>query len=138
MVLLATACSSHDDVANAPKTEVASKTVEEHDASPITKARHSTATVSTWAGRWLGPEGLFLDIRPVSSLPPATVSFTLKDNLDSETQYKGSVEGGTISFIRSGKRETIRPGTGAETGFKYLGDKKDCLIVQSYKEGYCR
>ena len=43
-----------------------------------------------------------------------------------------------IHFERDGKDLTIRPGTGAETGFKWLADKENCLIVVAGQEGYCR
>ena len=43
-----------------------------------------------------------------------------------------------IRFTRDGKDLTIRPGTGAETGFKWLAEKENCLIVIAGEEGYCR
>ncbi|WP_070155036.1 hypothetical protein [Sphingobium phenoxybenzoativorans] len=98
----------------------------------------AAAAVAGWAGRWTGPEGLFLDIKPSKDGQPGHFALTIKDNLDTQGDYMGTAQDGAIVFERNGKTETIRPGAGAETGFKYLADKTDCLIVQSGKEGYCR
>ena len=45
--------------------------------------------------------------------------------------------GDTIAFERGGIKETIRAGSGADTGMKWLSEKKDCLVVKP-GEGYCR
>ena len=92
----------------------------------------------TWVGRWAGPEGLFLDIQPSSDGRPDHVSITNRDTLDRQAEYSGVSDGATIRFVRDGKAVTIRPGSGAETGFKYLADKTDCLILVPGREGYCR
>ena len=94
--------------------------------------------VPGWFGRWNGPEGLFLDVgRHPGGLP--RVQLTIKADLDSTgTPYLGHVEGDAIRFTRDGAEQTIHLGTGPETGFKWLADKKDCLIVVPGKEGYCR
>lgn len=97
------------------------------------------ATLTGWIGRWTGPEGLFLDISPADDGKAGDFKLVIKDNLDSKGDaYVGAAKGETIRFERAGKAETIRAGSGAETGFKYLMDKQDCLIVQAGKEGYCR
>lgn len=90
----------------------------------------------TWVGRWTGPEGLFLDIKPGAAAGLYTL--TLKDNLDAQADYPAQAAGDAITFTRAGKLETIRAGTGTETGFKYLAAKRDCLIVVPGAEGYCR
>ena len=91
-----------------------------------------------WVGRWAGPEGLFLDIQPSPDGKRGHYAIANKDNLDRQGDYDGIAEGTTIRFVRDGKDRTIRPGTGDETGFKYLAGKKDCLIVVPGEEGYCR
>lgn len=91
-----------------------------------------------WVGRWTGPEGLFLDIQPSPDGKPGHYAIANMDNLDRQADYGGIADGATIRFVRDGKDLTIRPGTGAETGFKWLADKKDCLIVVKGQEGYCR
>lgn len=91
-----------------------------------------------WVGRWAGPEGLFLDIQPSPDGQPGHYAITNKDTLDRQADYQGIGEDTTIRFVREGKDLAIRPGSGKETGFKYLADKTDCLIVIPNREGYCR
>ena len=98
----------------------------------------SPAPTRAWLGRWNGPEGTFLDV--AAPAPGGTaLRLTLKDDLDGPGKpYEGKVDGQTIAFLRNGEALTIRHGSGAETGFKWLADKKDCLILVHGKEGYCR
>ncbi|MHA6769980.1 hypothetical protein [Sphingobium ummariense] len=91
-----------------------------------------------WVGRWTGPEGLFLDIQPAPDGKAGHYAIANRDTLDREADYSGIAEGATIRFVRDGKDLSIRPGTGAKTGFKYLADRQDCLIVVAGQEGYCR
>jgi hypothetical protein len=125
LVLLAAACGP--EPAPAPS--------EAAPAVPGTPAAATTSTPATWEGRWNGPEGLFLDI---AHRDGGTYELTLKDNLDTEAVYGAQAEGDVLRFTRAGIVQTIRSGTGAETGFKYLADKQDCLIVVANQEGYCR
>ncbi|MEJ7934781.1 hypothetical protein WG907_10985 [Sphingobium sp. AN558] len=92
----------------------------------------------SWVGRWTGPEGLFLDIRPAPNGKAGHYALINKDTLDRQGDYSGVAQGTTIRFMRDGKDMTIRPGSGAETGFKYLAGKSDCLIIVPGQEGYCR
>lgn len=143
--LLLTACGkaeapTGDNVAVNTATAPADITnvVEDTDAAPAGNSIADASAIAGWVGRWTGPEGLFLDIKPSKDGTTGHFALTIKDNLDTQGDYTGVAQDGAIAFERDGKQETIRPGTGAETGFKYLVDKKDCLIVQEGKEGYCR
>ncbi|WP_133175314.1 hypothetical protein [Sphingomonas oleivorans] len=100
-------------------------------------ARAQTGTVTDdWIGRWTGPEGLFLEIAPGPS--GGTYMIRNRYTLDDEATFEGRAEGNAIRLFRAGREELIRAGTGAETGFKWLAEKKDCLIVRQGVEGYCR
>lgn len=95
-------------------------------------------STDSWIGRWIGPEGLFLDIRSAGDGTPGHYTLTIQDTLDRKADYVGTANESSIAFQRDGKSFTIQPGSGADTGFKYLAEKEDCLIVQKGKEGYCR
>ena len=120
----------------APRVEA----IDDTDSRPGNLAAATPNAVPTdqWLGRWTGPEGLFLDIQSSSDGKPGHYALTNQDTLDRQDDYQGIADGTTIRFVRDGEDRTIRPGTGAETGFKYLADKTDCLIVVPGKEGYCR
>ena len=111
-----------------PQPEDARKAAAQAPAPP--------SATESWIGRWNGPEGTFLALAPGDS--PGRMRLTLKDSLDSQADYIAIVEGDRLRFTRRGATETVRPGTGADTGFKWLLDKRDCLIVTAGKEGYCR
>jgi hypothetical protein len=113
--------------------------IEDSDAAPAANdAADARLPTDDWVGKWTGPEGLFLDIQPSPNGKPGHYALTNKDNLDRQGDYPGIAEGTTIRFVRDGKDLAIRPGTGEETGFKYLAGKSDCLIVVPGQEGYCR
>jgi hypothetical protein len=91
-----------------------------------------------WAGRWVGPEGTYLELAQRQALDTAPRAYDIViHDLDGARHYSGQAQGNTIVFTRNGMTETIRQGTGKDTGMKWLADKHRCLIVKS-GEGYCR
>jgi hypothetical protein len=94
--------------------------------------RKPPADVSGMMGKWFGPEGTYLEVQQTGESYLVTIQ-----NLDSTAYYPSKVTSKGISFTRDNVRETIKHGTGADTGMKWLADKKDCLIVKT-GEGYCR
>lgn len=105
------------------------------DPSPVPVPAPGPRTNVDFTGRWIGPEGLFLQ---VDAAGEGRYRLTLKDTLDREGVYDAQAEGEAFSFARDGQRLTVRPGVGADTGFKWLDGKQDCLIVRLGQEGYCR
>jgi hypothetical protein len=103
-----------------------------HAASAPAAAASAKPATDAWIGRWLGPEGTFLDIAGGSGTYRVTVQ-----NLDGPRTFDATASGLLIRFTRDGVNETIRAGSGADTGMKWLMDKKDCLVVKA-GEGYCR
>jgi len=130
MVALATLAGCGDDTA--PATSTAAP--EREAVVPATQV----PPTDSWIGRWLGPEGLFLDIRANAEGGEGHYVLTIKSDLDGQAEFAGQADGETIRFVRDGAQQTIRPGKGVETGFKWLADKSNCLIVRSGQEGYCR
>lgn len=125
-------------VANNASVPVHAEAIEDTDSVAAPDNAGAALPTDDWVGRWTGPEGLFLDIQPAPDGKPGHYALANKDNLDREATYSGLADGATIRFVRDGRDLAIRPGTGAETGFKYLADKQDCLIVKPGEEGYCR
>jgi len=90
-----------------------------------------------YTGRWIGIEGMVLDIAPAPTGAPGLYTLTMQWDLDNKGSFDGVAAGDTIAFDRNGIRETLRPTNGAATGLKYLAGKTDCLTVKP-GEGYCR
>jgi hypothetical protein len=98
------------------------------------------ATSSCWNVRVI-----YLPYGSVKRVASATTAFHKRltyvvkiQSLDGPATYDGVAVGGDhIEFKREGKTESIRAGSGKETGMKWLLEKKDCLIIKN-GEGYCR
>ena len=100
---------------------------------PASAAAGSSSEADAWLGRWLGPEGTYLEI---SRAELGGYALTIA-NLDGPTRYAARAVQGGIAFTRNGQDETLRATDGAATGMKWLADKKNCLTVKA-GEGYCR
>jgi len=85
-----------------------------------------------WLGRWIGPEGTYLHLSKNGDKYVVEIR-----SLDGLKTYEGVHAGDRIQFARDGNTETIRAGTGIDTGMKWLLDKKNCLIIKT-GEGFCR
>lgn len=92
----------------------------------------SAPAADQWLGKWTGPEGTFLLLEGGHGKYDVTVQ-----NLDGPRKFEGKAIGGGVEFERDGVKEDIRATNGADTGMKWLADKKNCLTVRT-GEGYCR
>ncbi len=135
-LLLLAACARGEDVQpidnNMAVENAAAESLE--DASPAGNDSAPTLPTDAWVGKWVGVEGLVLDIQPAGERGHYLLSVTL---LDGTKSYEGTAEGDLIRFIRDGRPESIRAATGAQTGLKWLADKQNCLMIQQ-GEGFCR
>ena len=99
---------------------------------PEAKTASTNAVVDQWIGQWNGPEGTFLVVSKNSD------KYAVKINsLDGPATYEGIAVGDHIEFQRDGKNESIRAGSGADTGMKWLLGEKNCLVIKK-SEGFCR
>jgi len=137
-LLLLAACARGED-AHPPDNMVtgeenAAITVEDELAANAANASDDARPTDSWIGKWVGVEGLVLDIQPAGEPGRYVLSVTL---LDGTRTYEGIADGERISFTREGQAQFIRAATGKETGLKWLADKQDCLMIEP-GEGFCR
>lgn len=85
-----------------------------------------------WLGHWNGPEGTYLVLASRGGQYVVEIK-----SLDGLAAYEGVAAGDRIQFKRDGRTESIRAGSGKETGMKWLLEKTDCLIINE-GEGFCR
>jgi hypothetical protein len=107
------------------------------DAAAATGNATPAAAVASerpYLGRWIGVEGMFLNVTPRTG---GGVTMEMQWDLDHRGTFEGSVTAEGLRFTRNGVAEVAVPGTGDQTGLKWLAGKKDCLIVKP-GEGYCR
>ncbi|WP_439517141.1 hypothetical protein [Hydrogenophaga sp.] len=116
------AMGCQERTAEAPRTSPA--------AAPA--AASAAPAADQWLGKWNGPEGTFVQIAGGNGQYEVTVQ-----NLDGPRTFKGTAAGERLEFERDGVRESVRATDGAQTGMKWLSEKKDCLTVKA-GEGYCR
>lgn len=92
-----------------------------------------------WVGRWIGVEGLFLDVSKDASKGPGHYRLHMRYGLDANQigTFEGQATAEGIRFNREGSPQRLRAGDGEATGMKWLMEKEDCLIVRA-GEGYCR
>lgn len=136
--LLLVACGTQEP-AGAPNADIATNAIlpEAADpAKPTVSVDNATPAhaADAWIGKWVGVEGLALEIARGQSPGQYRLKVSL---MDGTTDYVGTAAGDTIRFTRDGVEETIRKATGDETGLKWLAGKQDCLMIKP-AEGFCR
>ncbi len=104
------------------------------DATPGDNVTAQPLPTDAWVGRWIGVEGLVLDIQKAGERGKYVLSVTL---LDGTKSYDGVADAAAIRFTRDGRPESIRAASGDETGLKWLAGKQNCLMIQQ-GEGFCR
>lgn len=102
------------------------------DPTPTPPVSAAAPAADQWLGKWNGPEGTFLQLAGGNGQYEVTIQ-----NLDGPRTFKATATGDRFEFERDGVRESVRASNGAETGMKWLSEKKDCLTVKA-GEGYCR
>ena len=125
------ACAPEADDAAPAATDVEAEATSASAEAPVATAEPNQMD---WAGRWIGVEGMYLEVRPVDD---GKFELEMQSDLDTNGTYMGEAEGDGIAFERGGEMLTLRPATGDETGLKYLAGKQDCLMLAE-GEGYCR
>lgn len=125
--MLLAACGNREQTAVAPPPSTPSG----NTAISPTAAPANNVT-DAWLGQWNGPEGTYL------LLAKNGAQYSVKiQSLDGPATYEGIAAGDRVEFKRDGKTETIRAGSGNETGMKWLLEKKNCLVIKQ-GEGFCR
>lgn len=137
LVLLLTACKA--PAPEAPSVPAAPAEPAAPRAEAVTEPAVEPAppqalvpAASAWVGKWIGPEGTYLELTEEGGAYKVTIQ-----SLDGTATYDAVAIEDRVEFQRNGTPETIRATSGAETGMKWLLDKKDCLTIKT-GEGFCR
>ncbi|PRY65106.1 hypothetical protein B0H98_10346 [Vreelandella songnenensis] len=118
-----------------------SSTATSNEPASDTSAEQSAPHQMTdhWIGRWVGVEGLVLEIRHKDSAGPGNYLLEMQYGLDADQRgtFEGQATDEGIRFTREDGEQLLREADGEATGLKWLADKEDCLVVHP-GEGYCR
>ena len=136
LLLLVTGCQDRHPSAPPPSSSSSSSPVtpsaSRPSVSPTVFPRGANRHTDRWIGQWNGPEGTYL------SLTRTGDKFLIRiKSLDGMATYEGVPVEDHIEFMREGKTESIRAGSGKDTGMKWLLEETDCLIIR-FGEGFCR
>jgi len=123
-LVAATACTPSADV----KPPASSPAV-----SPSPAASVSVGKADSLVGRWPGAEGTYLNI--TRKLDKYSIEIS---NLDGPKTYEGTAKGDVIEFTRNGKTETVKAGSGIDTGMKGFEKETNCVFVTKGSEGFCK
>lgn len=118
---------------DATVTEVPVETVPS-ETPPAEDAATAPHRFASWAGKWTGPEGMYVTI---TTAEPGKYKLEMQSDLDTKGTYDGSDSEHGIQFARGAEKLSLTRASGDETGLKYLAGKKECLKVKD-GEGYCR
>ena len=127
-------CSQSPEAPAAPEATASATAEAAPEVAPSVAGSPAVAAHDGWVGRWIGVEGMFVDIQPAGD---GTYTLEMQSDLDTKGTYTGTSTADGISFERGGETLVLRQSDGAATGLKWLDGKKDCLMVAS-GEGYCR
>lgn len=137
-LLLLAGCEKAEAPAPAPAdtttTEVPVETAPPVDTAETGDPATAPHRFASWAGKWTGPEGLYVTITPAE---PGKYKLDMQSDLDTRGSYDGQDSEHGIQFRRGGEQLSLHRGSGDESGLKYLAGKQECLIVKT-GEGYCR
>lgn len=138
MAIAVTACSGTvPDKPATPSPSPAATVSPATSPSPASSPAGSPATnasrVDSLVGRWTGPEGASLNITKKGD----KYSIDITGRNGAKT-FEGTAKGDTIEFTRDGKTQTIKAGTGADTGVKGLEKESNCVIINKGSEGFCK
>jgi hypothetical protein len=136
LLLVLAACARGEDAHPIDNVSVADNGTAElaEDVDPAANAALPALPTDAWVGKWIGVEGLVLDIQPAGDRGHYVLSVTL---LDGTKSYEGTADGDVIRFTRNGRPESVRAASGDQTGLKWLAGKQNCLMIQQ-GEGFCR
>lgn len=112
------------------QTPISSQTATSDTESTSTK--DASLTTDSLLGKWLGPEGTFLELAGGDGKYTVTIQ-----NLDGSRTFQGHAIRNQIEFERDGVKESLHASNGAETGMKWLSEKTNCITVL-VGEGYCK
>ncbi len=141
-----TACGKVEPTDSIPNATVDTSAIDAMaNATPV-PATNATDTMITavepvdpgeWVGRWVGVEGMYLDIQPDPARGNGAYTLEMQYSLDDSGTFPGDAVGSGIRFTRPDGTFLLTATDGEATGLRYLFEKQDCLTVTT-GEGYCR
>jgi hypothetical protein len=102
--------------------------------SPVAGDKKDVTGVAALVGEWPGQEGASLKV--TKNGEKYEVEIKTKEGTK---KFEGTAKGSdSIEFTRNGKSELIKAATLEETGMKWAGGEKSCVVINKGTEAYCK
>ena len=101
--------------------------------SPAADDKKPVSKVDSLQGEWPGQEGAVLKVQKKGDKYEIEIK-----TKDGSKKFEGTAKGDAIEFTRNGKTEAIKAATLQETGMKWPGGEKTCIVINKGSEAFCK
>ena len=101
--------------------------------SPIADDKKPVSKVDSLQGEWPGQEGALLKVEKKGDKYEIEIK-----TKEGSKKFEGTAKGDAIEFVRNGKTETIKAATLEESGLKWAGGEKTCVVIIKGSEAFCK
>ena len=120
--------------AASPATNPSQSPATNPTGSPAAGDKKDLTKVQALVGEWPGQDGASLKV--TKNGEKYEIEIKTKEGTK---KFEGTAKGpDAIEFTRNGKAETIKAATIEETGLKWTGGEKSCVVINKGSEAYCK
>ena len=101
--------------------------------SPVADDKKPVGKVDSLQGEWPGQEGALLKVEKKGDKYEIEIK-----TKEGSKKFEGTAKGDAIEFVRNGKTETIKAATLEESGLKWAGGEKTCVVIIKGSEAFCK
>ena len=101
--------------------------------SPVADDKKPVSKVDSLQGEWPGQEGALLKVEKKGDKYEIEIK-----TKEGSKKFEGTTKGDAIEFVRNGKTETIKAATLEESGLKWAGGEKTCVVIIKGSEAFCK
>ena len=104
------------------------------NGSPAPGDKKDTSRIHAVVGEWTGQDGASLKV--VKNGEKYDIEIKTKDG---SKKFEGTYKApDAIEFTRNGKTEVLKAATLEETGMKWAGGEKTCVVINKGTEAFCK
>ena len=131
----AAACNTPSETkAPASPSPVATSTPAASPAgSPSPASNIAAGKADSLIGRWAGTGEAYLNVTKKGDKFSIEIA-----GASGPKTFEGTAKGDVIEFMRNGKTETLRAGSGGDTGVKGFEKETNCVVITKGTEGFCK
>jgi hypothetical protein len=102
--------------------------------SPVSSDKKEPSGTAVLVGEWPGKDGAVLKVEKKGDKYEIEIK-----TKEGSKKFEGTAKGtDSIEFTRNGKTELIKAATLEETGIKWAGGEKTCVVINKGTEAFCK